>query len=247
MYQNIADIKTYIRMFGNGERKIILLHGWTHKGGLNWIKVAESLASKGFTVCLPDLPGFGKSHEPQAIWGAVDYANWVKQLIYFLDWDTYKLGGHSFGGAIAMIVATRNDGVEKLFLMSPAIVRRPSKKRGSFISRQAKKVLTGMFSSIRPYIAKTWRRLVGSPDYARTSKKMAAIMRRVIQEDLVNYLEFIAAPTVLVWGTEDTYTPYTDSEIVAKHIAHVEFKTLHNINHGIHLHATDEVISILNN
>ena len=245
MYQEISGIKTWIRTYGNGDKKILILHGWTHKGAHNWTEIAEEIASLGYTVCLPDLPGFGKSSEPPSIWGVTDYAHWAKDLIESTGWSHYTLAGHSFGGGISSIMADKNIAIDRLVLVSPAIVRNTAKTRYPFISSRIKKILTGYLGRFRPFAARIWRRLTGSPDYARTSTRMASIMRRVIKEDLVSYLQYISVPTYLIWGDQDTYTPIVDAETVLKHIPDTTFIKLEGINHGVHLHAREKLVSIL--
>ena len=55
------------------------------------------------------------------------------------------------------------------------------------------------------------RAKAGSSDYAQASPMMRRILSKVVNEDLTARLSLIKAPTLLVWGTEDTATPLSDA------------------------------------
>ena len=52
----------------------------------------------------------------------------------------------------------------------------------------------------------------GSSDYAQASPKMRAIMSKVVNEDLAPLLPSVKAPTLLIWGENDTATPLADAK-----------------------------------
>ena len=58
----------------------------------------------------------------------------------------------------------------------------------------------------------------GSSDYAQASPRMRAILSKVVNEDLRYVLGSIKAPTLLVWGENDTATPMRDARIMEKEI-----------------------------
>jgi pimeloyl-ACP methyl ester carboxylesterase len=41
---------------------------------------------------------------------------------------------------------------------------------------------------------------------------MRAVMSRVVNEDLCRYMPHIKAPTLLIWGEDDTATPLRDAK-----------------------------------
>ena len=57
-----------------------------------------------------------------------------------------------------------------------------------------------------------YRGKVGSSDYKQASSKMRAIMSRVVNEDLCHLMPKIKAPTLLIWGENDTATPISDAK-----------------------------------
>lgn len=89
---------------GNGERKVLLLHG----GGcdsamLSWKEVMEQFGEQ-YTVYAPDLLGYGKSDGYEGICGERFFEihiACIKELIGQLKLESYVLIGLSMGGAIA--------------------------------------------------------------------------------------------------------------------------------------------------
>ena len=45
---------------------------------------------------------------------------------------------------------------------------------------------------------------------------MRAILSKVVNEDLKNVMPLIKAPTLLIWGENDTATPLKDAKIMEK-------------------------------
>ena len=93
----IDGLKIIYEETGNPEGKpVVILHGW----GCNHSTVrsiAACLEDK-MRVISVDLPGHGKSDEPESIWGSDDYADAIGELIKRLDLRKPSLIGHSFVG-----------------------------------------------------------------------------------------------------------------------------------------------------
>jgi 2-hydroxymuconate-semialdehyde hydrolase len=115
-------IQTNYHDLGNG-RTTVLLHGsgpgvsaWA-----NWRLSLPALAER-MRVVAPDIVGFGYTERPAGIRYGLD--TWVDHLVGFLDaleLERVSLVGNSFGGALALAVATRHpDRVERLVLMGSA-------------------------------------------------------------------------------------------------------------------------------
>ena len=51
------------------------------------------------------------------------------------------------------------------------------------------------------------RRKYGSPDYYKLNEVMRGTFVKVVNQDLLPLLSSIAAPTLLIWGSDDTETP----------------------------------------
>ena len=91
---------------GAWEPTIILMHGW----GCDHTTLAsvESVAlQSGYRVVNVDFQGFGKSEEPCAVWGVEDYTCAMEEFIEALGIRNPVLLGHSFGGRVGILYASR--------------------------------------------------------------------------------------------------------------------------------------------
>ena len=112
-------IKTNYLEAGTGD-PVVLIHGSGPgvTSYANWRLVLPALA-ENFRVLAPDMVGFGFSERPANIeYGVQTWADQVVGLMDTLELPKAHLVGNSFGGAIALRVATQHpDRVGKLVLM----------------------------------------------------------------------------------------------------------------------------------
>lgn len=201
-----------------GEKTVILMHGW----GCDHTTVAsiERVASScGYRVVNVDFPGFGDSQEPTDVWGVEDYTRQIEALTKELGIKSPILLGHSFGGRVGILYASRNQ-VEKLILVDAAGIKpkRSLKYYWKVYSFKAVKRLMYLFlgkdAAEKRLDAK--RAKAGSSDYANASPMMRRILSKVVNEDLTDRLHLIKAPTLLIWGENDTATPLSDAQKMEK-------------------------------
>jgi pimeloyl-ACP methyl ester carboxylesterase len=102
---------------GSGEQ-LLFLHG----AALPAASFSESVAllSRRYHVIVPELPGFGTSDLPGPGWGFEQYAAELHELLLRRGYRIRRLVGYSFGGGIALHLAPRLDGLQRLTLLSPA-------------------------------------------------------------------------------------------------------------------------------
>lgn len=112
-------IKTNYLEAGTGD-PVVLIHGSGPgvTSYANWRLVLPALA-ENFRVVAPDMVGFGFSERPANIeFGVQTWADQVVGLMDTLELPKAHLVGNSFGGAIALRIATQHpDRVGKLVLM----------------------------------------------------------------------------------------------------------------------------------
>ncbi|MBR3765683.1 MAG: alpha/beta hydrolase [Muribaculaceae bacterium] len=196
---------------------IVLMHGW----GCNLTTLAsiETVAAENHTVYNVDFPGFGKSEEPSEVWGVEKYTQLIEAFIKLENIENPILLGHSFGGRVGILYSSRNK-VKKLILVDAAGVkpRRSLKYYFKVYTYKIGKCLMpliygkkGAQKRIEDMRAKR-----GSSDYNNASPMMRAILSKVVNEDLKYCMPKITAPTLLIWGENDTATPLRDAQIMEK-------------------------------
>jgi pimeloyl-ACP methyl ester carboxylesterase len=90
---------------GAGEPAIVFLHYW---GGTSrtWSKVVAELQGR-FTTVAYDARGWGRSDKTPASYKLTDLADGALSLIEQLGIKTYVLVGHSLGGKVSQLIASR--------------------------------------------------------------------------------------------------------------------------------------------
>lgn len=210
----VGGVNANYRMQGQGPW-LLLLHGW----GADircFDRIFRDL-SPFFTVIALDLPGFGLSGDVPSAWGVGEYAAFVREFMDKLGIDRTVLLGHSFGGRISIKLASAPETagrIEKLVLTGSAGLRRKTT-----LARRVRNCLHALlrgafrFSGLGllfPGLRERLGRRFASRDYLAATPLMRECLVKVISEDLSDLLPRIAAPTLLIWGDEDTETPLAD-------------------------------------
>lgn len=193
---------------------IVLMHGWGCDSTM--FSFIDSCLSERATVITLDFPGHGKSGEPPEPWGVHEYADLVRKLLQENGFSRVDLIGHSFGGRIAIVLASETpELVNKVVITGGAGIKKPvspSHQKRTKRYKRMNKLLDGLKSI--PAMANTvdkWqerlRNHFGSPDYVKLNEGMRKTFVKVISEDLFPLLKDIKAPTLLIWGSADTETP----------------------------------------
>jgi len=91
---------------GGSKPPVILLHGLTANGAC-WTAVAHAMQGD-YDVIMPDARGHGRSSVPEHGYRYEDHAKDVVGMIEALHLSPAILIGHSMGGLVAAVVASRN-------------------------------------------------------------------------------------------------------------------------------------------
>ena len=168
-------------------QSVVVLHGWGHSGQI-WKDLAEKFGKKAKS---PDLPGFG--HEPlvSPSWGIPEYAQWLERKINKK--EKVVLVGHSFGGRVAVEIASKNPKwLAGLVLSGAPCIYRPSLKI---------RIKIKIYKIFKIFLPKNLRRFFYSDDLAEANKRgLEKIFRKVINYDQTQALKKIKIPVILIWG-----------------------------------------------
>ena len=231
MIYNYKNRDIYVDVTGDGE-PVILLHGWgcTHQ----IYSAIQQILSTKYKVYNFDFPGFGDSEEPTEVWGTEEYTCMVESFVKDNNITCPALVGHSFGGRISIIFASRNN-VSRVVLVDAAGIKpkRPLKYYFKVYSFKLIKWLCNTFlpkAQAQKIIDKR-RKNAGSSDYNNASPMMRAILSKVVNEDLTCLLPKITAPTLLFWGNMDTATPLSDAKTMERLIPDAGLVVAHGTGH----------------
>ncbi len=241
----VKNLKINYKTFGSKDGKpFLILHGWGSNSS-RWEKVADILVGENLRVIVPDLPGFGKSQEPEQAWNLDGYVDFVKNFTEALPelQNSFYLLGHSFGGAISAKFSIKYaQQVEKLFLAAAACVREKTITKKT-ISKTAK--LVKLFSFLPGYTLfrkAIYKYMLRKSDYVYVSGVMKETYLKIITEDLSQKLLFIKVPTVILWGDMDDSTPVEDAYFINKKIYGSRLFVFSGAGHNLDRHEHPELI-----
>ena len=176
----------------------MFLHGWggsvrSFGGAFDWF------AARGRTCLAFSVPPFGGSDMPPEDWVLRDYSAHTLALLDVFGIDRAVLVGHSFGGRVAIDIASGSDRrrAAALALVSAAGIR---PRRGPAYALRRLRFL---------YDRKKGRDVTKyySPDWLALPERMRGVFARIVSLDLTDRLRGIGCPTALMWGDRDTETP----------------------------------------
>ena len=212
----LEGVRVAMEVTGSG-RPLILMHGWGCDHST--VRSIAATAALTHTVYNIDFPGFGASEEPAEVWGVERYTRLIEALVKSEKLESPVLVGHSFGGRVAILFASRNKA-DKVILVDAAGIkpRRTLKYYLKVYSFKAGKKFWELILGKGKAQARIDRMRArrGSSDYAGASPMMRRILSKVVNEDLTDRLPLISAPALLIWGENDTATPLSDAKKMAR-------------------------------
>ncbi len=170
---------------------ILMMHGW--KSDLQSLVLLGDLLSAHFPIHLIDLPGFGKSPMHDGSWGTEEYADCIFEYTEANNLSNVVLLGHSFGARVAIRLGYKHPALSNaLVLISAAGLQPLGWKR------------------TKRNLKLSFNRLAGpklvSRDYLDAGK-LRVTLNKAVTENLAPLASVIKAPTLLLYGSEDTETP----------------------------------------
>lgn len=240
---------------------LLCLHGW---GGSreSFAELRAALEGTDLTILTPDLPGFGSEPEPKRAWTNDDYADWVVKWFASRSPDPRTpifLLGHSHGGRIAMILASRKNratsneltsNITHLFLCAPAGIRRGQylKRTVAWIMAKSGKLLLSVpivAGRFQPLAKRLFYRLLHVHDYEVASPVMRQTMVLVTSQNIRPLLSQIKIPTDIFWGEDDQITPLRDGHIAHNEIKGSKLHTYPETRHRIHRNRAKEIAGVI--
>ena len=235
----IKNLEINYKIIGEGN-PLLILHGWGSNSS-RWQEVAESLNMK---VIIPDLPGFGKSNKPPVPWNLDEYCSFLEEFIKNLNFEKIYLVGHSFGGAIAVKYSLKYpEKVEKMFLVNAALIRKKTFRKTFLL------IFSKLFKPLSriPILKKAFYKFLVKSDYNETQGFMRKTYLNIVKENLLDRLEDVKVPTMIIWGENDNITPLKQGKIIHSKIENSEIEIIPRIDHNPHLSIPEYLAESINN
>lgn len=234
---------------GTGPQPVVVMHGWGCKSGTMAVPAAAALGA-ATTVYNLDLPGFGASAEPPSPWGVEEYTAMVEEFCRRKGIVNPILIGHSFGGRLAILMASRTPAKKVILIDAAGIKPRRSLKYyiKVYTFKIGRRFLPLVLGKARGNeVVERWRRKAGSSDYSLASPMMRQVMNRAVNHDLTDRLPLIKAPTLLIWGGRDTATPLRDAKLMERRIPDAGLVVYPEAGHFSFLERPEAVTAVIRN
>jgi pimeloyl-ACP methyl ester carboxylesterase len=221
---------------------VVLIHGIT-SSSLSWVRVAPALADR-FRVVAMDLKGHGDSGRPATGYRLADQAAEVDALCQALGLDSPIVIGHSWGGAVALILATSTARVRRLVLEDPAIGQRNADPAERAAHRDGYAVTVGLTpeaasARVRANVAPGWTEVDVAGKIDAVVKTSPEAVRQVFDTnpdwDLHDLLPRLDCPTLLLRAPVAQGGIVDDEAVrLAQANPHVRVVTVDEADHNIH-------------
>jgi len=224
--------KIYYEIYGESHKAVVFLHGWG--GNCESFKfVKEKLESNIKTVFI-DFPPFGKSDEPAEIFSMQDYVNICIKIFEINNIQKPILIGHSFGGRVAIMLASLGYA-SKLILVNSAGIK-PKFNLKKYLKIKTYKLLKKIGCTVKS----------GSKDYLQLSSNMKKTFVNIVNTFLEKYAILIVIPTIIYWGKKDRETPLYMAKKLNKLIKNSELVVLDNAGHFSYLFNVNHFTKTIN-
>ncbi len=207
MKYTVNNLSLYVEESGAGALTLIILHYWggTHR---TWHGAIAHLVDR-FRCVAYDSRGWGQSEGPDSGYSIRDLADEAEGLIQTLGLKKYILVGHSMGGKVAQLLASRNPlGLAGLILVAPAAPTPTHFPEEAFqqqlhaYDNRETIVQTIGFLSAKPPTREILEQIVEDSLSGSSTAKIAWPTVGIV-EDLSLEVSRIAVPTLLLAGEHD--------------------------------------------
>ena len=205
---------------GSGQ-VVLLLHGWgasfdTYRGVINTLKTRCRVVAVNF-------PGCDGSDTMQNPWTLEDYCDFVLKFMAALNIENPIMFGHSHGGRVTLKMAAEGmvNPPKIVLLDSAGLIPKKSLKQ-KFRAKSFKVIkwfLTlPIIKNFSAGLLDKARAYYGSADYNAAPEVLRKTLVSLVNTDLRDIIGNITAPTLLIWGENDTATPLSDAKIIESKI-----------------------------
>jgi len=242
---SVDGIKIFFRESGvSGKKSLIFVHG---AGGSSytWTHQLDS-PPPGHRCIAIDLPGHGQS-EGIGMDRIESYCDFLKKFIKVLSPGPHILIGHSMGGAISQLYALgRPEGLEKLVLVGTGARLR--------VASMVFQVLEGDFKSAIEtssgwlFSEKTTQQIIQAylqDTLKGTAKIMIGDFRACNAFDVMEKIQGLSLPTLIICGAEDKLTPAKYSQYLHGKIPGSTLEIIPDAGHMVTLEKPHEFNQIL--
>jgi len=244
-------IGIYVEDKGIGDPPLVFLHYW---GGSSrtWRHVTAALSKSHRTLAI-DHRGWGQSDAPPSGYGLADLAADAQGVIEALDLPRYILIGHSMGGKVAQLLASRRPknlaGLVLVAPSPPSPMQMPAEARemmaNAYSSREAVELTIDNVLTAKALSPQDREQVIDDSLRGAPQAKWAW-PRTTSVEDITQEVAAIDVPTVVIAGERDRVDSVNTlkSELVQR-VPHAVLHVLPGTGHLSMLESPETVTQII--
>jgi 4,5:9,10-diseco-3-hydroxy-5,9,17-trioxoandrosta-1(10),2-diene-4-oate hydrolase len=254
-YVEVGSIQTRYWTLGDEGPPVLLIHG-IGASMESWAANVGPLAEAHRVYAL-DLVGAGYTDKPEAPYSLSYLAQFVADFMETMDLTRASVVGHSLGGGAALKLALEHaEKVESLVLVASAglgreghiffklaslplvgeLLIRPTSREGVAQSLETFYTDPSMVTEERVDLSYD---LLSQPGYQRAYLSMVRSLatvfgaRKSVIRSIVDHLDEIKAPTLVVWGEEDNILPVKHAHVAAEGIPDARLHIFEDCGHMV--------------
>jgi pimeloyl-ACP methyl ester carboxylesterase len=248
----LPQTRLYAEEAGNGPA-VVLLHG-LGGSGYTWRYMVADLARSHRVIAI-DLRGFGRSAKPyDQHYAALDQAAYVRAFLEQRGLRGITLVGHSFGGAVAMVLTmdlnrSQPDRISRLVLMDTPALPQTLSPTVQLLQRPVLPLVAlsilpplvvaqlslinddGAFAHLTPNDVSMYAAPLADPGAAHA---LVTTAQRIVPENfdaLIRRYPTIRQPTLLLWCRNDTVVPVSTGVKLVRMLPHARLRLIDRCGH----------------
>jgi pimeloyl-ACP methyl ester carboxylesterase len=274
-YFKLPDNGINLFYYGAGATHLpaaLLIHGLGDEAD-TWRHLIEPLSSN-WRVIAPDLPGFGRSDQPERAYTLDFLQDCLSELLEPISGEKFLLVGHSLGGMLAQAICLeRPEQVSGLVLIdggllvqtqriNPRLLLNLVPGLGEWLYTNLRKDPQAAYASLRPYYSDLNKlpqderdflftrvnQRVWSDDqrraYFSTLRNTVAAVPR-LQKDLAGRLAQVQVPTLVLWGEKDQINAPENGSALVQAQPNARLVVIHQAGHMPHQERADLVVQAI--
>jgi len=246
--------------FSSENPNLILIHGFGNSLG-TWDSLALRL-NKAYNIYAIDMIGFGLSEKP------IDYkytnlnqASIIESFAESMNMESFIVGGHSLGGAVAMHVAMNNKKTQGLILFNPGIINTGVPEFSKYLNLifpmsrvSAKQFANRDFregflkqSYYNPEIVteKVMDRVILGSQTKDYMSGMSSMLSKTYNANEAELMNKVKLPTLIVFGIEDRNKSMEEAEELRGGFTNSRLEIIQNAGHYVHEESPVSVSQII--
>jgi 2-hydroxy-6-oxonona-2,4-dienedioate hydrolase len=216
---------------------LLFVHGIGVSSGY-WLPLTQELEDE-YNLCIPDLPGYGKSSRPEHALRTAELADILHDFIKQLKLTNVILVGNSYGCQIVidMLYRYHPSEVRKAVLLGPTVYA-DERSIGTQLLRLAQD------AAYEP----TWSLFVLAREYIQAGARHSLeSLKYAIHDRPEDKLHTIHMPVLVVRGEYDSIVPTEWTQILAEKIPKASVAEIPDCGHIVHFGGTSQTADVIRN